>query len=137
MAFVGRYHPTVICLEGYSYGSTGGKQFDRVEFGGILRWSLCELACELYDVAPGTLKKFASGSGKGKKLGMVAVMSARWGVLFDTDDHYDAYGLARMAACIGGLMDPENAKQAEAVSTVMKTSERRSAPRGRRVHRRR
>ena len=50
-------------------------------------------------IAPGTLKKFVCGKGKGhaKKNLMLLKVYKNWGIEFDDDNLADAYSLARMA----------------------------------------
>lgn len=119
MEFVDTHQPTVICIEGYSYASNGRGNNERIEMGGILRADLVAYGkAELWEVAPMSLKKFCTGSGKGDKIGMVATMTKRWGVEFFDSDRYDAYGLARMALCLAGMSQAENDAQRQAIESV-------------------
>lgn len=121
MEVVDEAKPKVIAIEGYSYGSNDRGNVERIEMGGILRADLHTLAdCEVFEVAPMTLKKFCTGKGKGNKVAMIVAMTKRWGVEFGDDDRYDAYGLARMALCLAGLSKPGTAPQRESVESVLR-----------------
>lgn len=109
------------CIEGYSFASKGGKSFDRVEFGGMLRWRLMTLAAvRLIEVPPTTLKLFAAGKGNADKTAMAIAVYKRWKVELPDDNQVDAYCLARMAACIAGWAAPENEAQKRAIDSVLK-----------------
>jgi len=108
----------VVCLEGYSYGSNMPGHHTIVEYGGLLRYKLLP-HCAIYEVAPTTLKKFATGKGSGKKIGMVSCLARRYGVDFRSDDEYDAFGLYLLAMGVAGSAEPENQAQAQAIRTVV------------------
>lgn len=59
-------------------------------------------------VAPMTLKKFASGKGNSKKQEMLMQMYKRWGVEFSDDNAADSYALARLVSGTG-INDVEKA----------------------------
>ncbi len=135
MQVADRYAPRLVLVEGYSHASQGSAMLDLAEFGGFLRADLCELQADIWEVAPNTLKKFATGKGAGNKIQMVAAMTNRWGVGFGTDHEYDAYALARMASCIAELMYPETIAQREAINTVLNgTKPRRKSRKDRISH---
>ena len=115
------YQPLVICVEGYSLGSNMPGMVDRVEFGGLLRYSLVAAGHRLIEVPPTTLKKWATGKGAfpgGGKTPLIVAMTSRYGVQLGTDDEYDAYALARMAHQIAELSESETAYQREAIETA-------------------
>lgn len=127
--------PRVICIEGYSHGSTDVATLG--EFGGILRSRLTLLDhVTIFDVAPATLKKFVTGKGAGKKAGVIGALAREFGVAFHTDDEYDAFGLALMARLIGTTTDPGNLPRRQAIATVTKEetwkygTELQNSPRG-------
>ena len=121
MEVVDKYNPSVICIEGYSFGSNVSGVTERVELGGILRADLVnDNRAALYEVAPTTLKKFCTGTGKGDKVAMIACMTKRWGVEFFDSDRYDAYGLTRMALCLAELVEPESDAQRQAIESVLR-----------------
>lgn len=121
MEVLDKYRPRVVCIEGYSHMSQGRGINERIELGGVLRADLHTADyCDIYEVAPMCLKKFCTGTGKGDKTAMIAVMTKRWGVEFFDSDRYDAYGLARMALCISGLAKPGTVPQRQAIETVLR-----------------
>lgn len=113
--------PRAMFIEAYSYGSThGGEMLG--ELGGVIRWHLDEIPI-IREVAPGTNKKFVTGSGNAKKEQMIAHVLKNWGELFETNDDADAFGLYRLGLCCCGLAEPANQKQREAVKTVVGSDE--------------
>lgn len=57
----------IIGIEGYSMGSRTGMILDIAENGGILRYKLYKNGQKYEQVAPTTIKKFATGKGNSKK----------------------------------------------------------------------
>jgi Holliday junction resolvasome RuvABC endonuclease subunit len=110
--------PAAIFIEGYSFASQQGRE-QAGENGGILRSELLCFTADIHEVAPGTLKKFATGSGAGSKNLIGAHLAKRYEVLFGSDDEYDAYALYRLGLCAMGVCEPETKAQAEAVAKVM------------------
>jgi len=105
-----------IFLEGYSFGSRGAATVTLGEFGGLLRWRLS--AWRVVEVAPATLKQFATGKGNANKTQVVAAVTKRYGVTFDSDNEYDAYALARLGQMALGMAEPTNDGQRKAMKTV-------------------
>lgn len=110
----------VVCIEGYSYGSNMPGHHAIVEYGGLLRYRLVP-HCAIYEVAPSTLKKFATGKGNGSKVPMISAITKRYGVEFRSDDEYDAFALFRLALCVAGTVEPETLAQAESIKKVVET----------------
>jgi crossover junction endodeoxyribonuclease RuvC len=113
--------PQLILIENYSFGSkqSGVTQARITEFGGLLRWHLLEHTQLVVEIAPSTLKKFVTGKGNAKKETMLGHVQKRWGVMFDTSDEADAFGLYRMGLVMAGVVKAETVPQAESVATVM------------------
>lgn len=111
---------STVFIEGYSFGSKGGQATDRAEYGGILRYHLCGVAmgCEVIEVPPTSLKKWATGKGNGDKTPMIAAITKRYGVEFRTNDEYDAYALARLGEQYSGLVEPQNQAQREVIEKL-------------------
>lgn len=84
--------------EGYSVGSTN-RPYDLGMAAGVLLAATFELfAVEPAEVAPTSLKKFATGHGGADKAAMLYAVKTRLGVdLGDRDDEADAVWLARFA----------------------------------------
>jgi len=83
-----------IFIEAYSYGSQNNRE-KLAEYGGILRMLLLEVTPNIFEVAPTTLKKFATGKGKGKKHAIAGAVGKKFGLVFDSDDETDAFCLWR------------------------------------------
>lgn len=124
---------SLVLIEGYSFGSKGGQAIDRAEYGGILRYHLCgeAMGCTVLEIPPLTLKKWTTGAGKGSKTPVVAALVKRYGVMFETDDEYDAYALARLGEQYAGLVEPQNQAQREVIEKLKagpgKKSKKRAA----------
>lgn len=109
----------LIAIEGYSFDSRGGKAFDRVEYGALLRKDLSFRCDCLIEVPPSSLKLFAAGKGNANKTAMALAVFKRWGREFPDDNQVDAYALARMAACIAGFDQPQTDAQKRAIDSVL------------------
>jgi len=108
-----------VFIEAYSYGSNDANAKFSAEFGGILRQRLLKQSNSIFEVAPTTLKKFVTGTGKGKKVGVISHLSKDYGVTFQSDDEFDAYGLYRLGLVAEGICEPANQAQREAADTVL------------------
>jgi len=122
-----RQHEPALCLiEGYSFGSAGGKvagrAHDRAELGGVLRWRLRSRVAAFVEVAPSTLKKFACGRGNAPKAEVVSAASRRWGRTFASDDEADAYCLMMLGLVLVGRASADNKAQAEVVAMLRKSN---------------
>lgn len=114
--------PRVIFIEQYSFGQGSG-QVSRLAYAGewrsILYWHLLDITPRIYEVAPGTHKKFVTGSGRSNKAGIITKL-AQLGYDVGSDDEYDAIGLYRMALAACGLMETRTQYEDEAIATVVK-----------------
>jgi crossover junction endodeoxyribonuclease RuvC len=108
-------------IEGYSFGSAGGKvsghAHDRAELGGILRNAMVDV-CRVVEVAPTTLKKYATGKGNADKAEVISALSRRYGRTFKSDDAADAYALMQIGLCLSGVVAPETRAQAEVIAML-------------------
>lgn len=95
MSDVRTHQPKIVCIEGYSYGSSGGSMFDRVELGGIVKKALWDKKIKFIEVAPTSLKKFITGKGNAPKELMMLKVFKRFGVEFSDNNLADAYCLSR------------------------------------------
>lgn len=84
--------PSLVIVEGYSYGSKGQAVIDLGEFGGILRAALVD-RFRVIEVAPTVVKKFATTKGNAGKELVIGSMTKRFGCVFDNSDQYDALAL--------------------------------------------
>lgn len=85
--------PTVVYVEGYSYGSKGRAVVDQGELGGIVRVALYDNGIPYVDVPPPTLKVFATGRGNANKVDMVIAARDRLGYTGNDDNEADALWL--------------------------------------------
>lgn len=115
-----RKNTLLLLLEGYSFGSKGNNFLTLAEFGALLRQQLrlCGTLELTREVAPSTLKQFVLGKGVGKKNQIGAHLAHRYHVLLNDDDEYDAFGLAKLAACVVGWDEPANEGQRKAVAKI-------------------
>ncbi len=110
--------PSIVLIEGYSFGSPN-RAVQLAELGGLLRRRLGVHQVTAAEVAPQSLKKFATDKGSGKKLPAVPThLTKRYGVMFDSDDEYDAFALAKIGQCVIGYREPQTKPQAEVVEAV-------------------
>lgn len=88
-----------VCIEGPSYSSNGAFQLQMGALHYYLRVFLFKKKVKYNIIAPGTLKKFVCGEGKGnaKKELMLLNVFKKWDKEFNDNNLADAYGLARMA----------------------------------------
>jgi len=98
--------PMLVCLEDYSGGH--GPQAVQLPFigevGGAARLWMHQGGVRWFELAASTLKKYVTGSGKGKKETMWLGCYQRWGIdtkTLGTDNNVlDAYCLARAALAL-------------------------------------
>lgn len=91
-----KHQPSVVVIEGYSFGSKGRSVFDLGEIGGIVRYELKKLGVKYFEVPPPTLKKYITGNGRADKIEMQAAVLNRYGVNLSDDNENDAFCLAAM-----------------------------------------
>lgn len=99
-----KFIPNIYCLEtvyieGPSYSSQGAFVLQMGALHYYLRIFFRKKNIDYKIIAPGTLKKYVAGEGKGnaKKDLMLLKTFQKWGVAFEDNNLADAYGLARMA----------------------------------------
>lgn len=89
-----KHSPDLIIFEGY--GGTVYNLVPLVTIGTVLRYFIRQYGLDYYEAAPSQLKKFATGSGKGKKDQIRLGVYKHWGFEDDSDNVVDAYVLAQM-----------------------------------------
>jgi hypothetical protein len=100
----------LVLIEGAMYGGFGktnedGGGFgqygddDRIELGSIVRDRLCDVA-PIMLVAPGTLKAWATGSGRAGKDEVLSAMTMRHAHAFTKNDEADAMALLTLGLCM-------------------------------------
>lgn len=117
----------VICIENFSYNSTGRGVDYQYGIGWIIREKLFVHGFKFYDVAPNALKRFATGNGSVKKEVMVAPIYRRWGYTNISDNITDAFVLAKIAEAIDkgnkGLKEHEKLVVRTVKNSVMNQEE--------------
>lgn len=106
------WKPQMIVIEDYAIRADESRNHhELIEFCWSVRSYVlcCDWVPELLECAPKTLKKFACGYGGSKKHRVTkdvirAACLRHWGINFRTSDEMDSYVLARMAACITGIV---------------------------------
>ncbi|MGW3826584.1 hypothetical protein ACWEAF_30890 [Streptomyces sp. NPDC005071] len=119
-----------VAFEGYAYGSKF-KREEMGELGGVMRLALVQTWHPglLHAVAPTTVKKYVTGSGRADKDKMLLAVYMRWQFEAPNHDVADAYTLARIAAHLDPELrqaPPELKFQQEVLDTVRGT---KKAPR--------
>ncbi len=92
-----KYQPHFIYIEELAYGARGDAMLELAGVNYFVRTQFTWLDITYKMIAPGTLKKFVTGKGTGKKELMLKEVYKRWGADFDDNNECDAYCLARMA----------------------------------------
>jgi Holliday junction resolvasome RuvABC endonuclease subunit len=99
-AVLGGFNPVfsdLVVLEGLSYGSAGNASLDLAQLGGIVRMQLHRRGLRWVEVAPGTLKVYATGSGRSKKPAMLKAAEQWLGFEGGNNNEVDAIWLREMA----------------------------------------
>jgi crossover junction endodeoxyribonuclease RuvC len=99
------YKPQFVVIEGYSFASKFNNAA-QVELGTAARLACVSLGIRMIEVPPPSLKKFITGIGKGDKNQILLHVYKKWGFEASNDNVADAYGLARMGACLAGWVKP-------------------------------
>lgn len=97
MHWVLKSHPSMIAIEGYSFGSQGRAIYGIGELGGIIRYHLFQNHCKWIEVAPGSLKKFLTGKGNAQKNQMLMYGLKVYHKQFIDDNQCDAFVLSMIA----------------------------------------
>lgn len=91
---------SIICIEGFSYGSRGAGVSTQYGVGWLIRSDLFRSGQNYYEVSPSSVKKFATGKGNTKKDEMVLPIYKKWGFEHSSDNVRDAYVLAKIAQAL-------------------------------------
>ena len=86
-----------VCIEGPSYSSNGAFILQMGALHYMIRIMFKRQKVDFKVIAPTTLKKFVTGTGRAKKDLMLLKVYKKWGEEFSDDNLADAYSLARMA----------------------------------------
>ncbi|MGW1180106.1 crossover junction endodeoxyribonuclease RuvC [Streptomyces drozdowiczii] len=118
---------TQVCYEGYAYGSKFRRE-ELGELGGMMKLALVQVYPPhlLHAVAPTTVKKFVTGSGRADKDKMILAVYKRWQHESSSHDAADAYTLARIAEALAAPELPELGFQQEVLDTIRNPKPARS-----------
>ncbi|MFE2539087.1 hypothetical protein [Actinacidiphila glaucinigra] len=113
---------THIAYEGYSYGSKY-KREELGELGGTLKLALAaqfpfHVERRIHAVAPPTVKKYVTGSGRADKDKMLLAVYMRFEHQASCHDGADAYVLARIADALSRPEPPPLKFQQEVLTTI-------------------
>lgn len=92
---LGEFLPSMIVLEGYSYGSSHHREA-LAEWGGLIRVLLFDRKIPTLIVAPTSLKKYVLSEASKEKDQMLLSVYKRWGVEFANNDECDAFALSQL-----------------------------------------
>lgn len=90
--------PSLVCIEGYAYGSKFGREIAG-ELSAAIRLALIEYISEkdIITVPPKRLKKFVTDNGSASKKLMVEIANKKWNLEETDHNAVDAFGLAKIA----------------------------------------
>jgi crossover junction endodeoxyribonuclease RuvC len=94
--FLYKYEPAIAVMEGYAFTPAVGHAFGLGELGGIIKCELWKHGVPVHIVAPMSLKKFGTGSGKGDKNKIMLSVYRKYGIELKDDDQTDAFILAQI-----------------------------------------
>jgi len=101
--------PSLIVIEGFSYGSKGRGVFDIAYLGWRIREELERYRTEddipWLEVSPSQVKQFATGKGNANKEVVLQQVYKRWGVELTDNNQADAYVLAQIGRAYLGEAD--------------------------------
>ncbi len=100
--------PSLIVIEGFSYGSRGRAVFDIAYLGWRIREELERIRKQngipWMNIPPAQLKKFATGKGTANKEVIMQQVYKRWGFEASDNNIADAFVLAQIGrACLGHI----------------------------------
>ncbi|WP_426332663.1 hypothetical protein ACN9MH_15230 [Paenibacillus silvae] len=89
-----------VAIENFSFQSTGSFVGQQYAIGWAIRIGLYHRKQKYIEVAPNSLKKFATGVGKGSKDTLILPIFKRWGFEHESDNVRDAFVLAQIVRAI-------------------------------------
>ena len=117
IGYLDQWKPDRIYIEEYAFSANSAFKSVTIEHGALLRWHLMDLG-QVLEVNLSTAKKFMTGHGNASKKMVAAKLGNRYGVKFDTDDEYDAFGLLQLGLCVEGIKNPVTDAQKDSVGKV-------------------
>lgn len=117
---IAEHRPDFIAMESPSFGSPFGAH-DMGQVHGAVAYALRKAGhAQPSKVAPGTVKKFVTGSGRAEKSDVKMAIYKRWGLEIKDNNQADAYVIGRIGGCVHGGIQMETEEQRECVATVSK-----------------
>lgn len=107
----------LVVIEGYAF-ARANQAHQMGELGGVLRVMFHEIGLQVLEVAPGQVKKFATGKGSAKKEEIAVAIYKRWGQEFRTNDEADAFVLAMIGKAILAGVEGLTVFQAEVIQAL-------------------
>ena len=90
-----KMYADLVAIEGYAFARTN--QAHQVgELGGVVRCALWDAGIEFVEVAPSSVKKYATGKGNANKNAMLVAAGRRLGYEGDSNDEADAAWLCAL-----------------------------------------
>lgn len=86
----------LVIIEGFAYMANGQYILQLGAIGWGIRMALVRRGVKYIEVAPGQLKKYATGKGNAKKENMIMPIFKNWGFEHNSDNVRDAYVLAQI-----------------------------------------
>lgn len=116
-----RHQPDYACKESPAFGFSGAFTRGLEEVHGAVAYAVAKSGrAPLRGVAPSTLKKYATGSGRAEKSDVKVGIFKRWGIELKDNNQADAYIVARIAGGAHGGLPGETEEQREVIVTVKK-----------------
>jgi crossover junction endodeoxyribonuclease RuvC len=110
----------VVMIEGFSFGSKGNALYEIAGLGYIVRYALRYRQIPFIEVAPPTVKKFATGKGNVNKNIVIREVFKRWGIDAEDDNAADAFVLGQIGLCLHDLAEPTTEFQRAIVAELRK-----------------
>jgi crossover junction endodeoxyribonuclease RuvC len=110
-----------IVIEGFGYASQQAIQLGGIGWG--IRMALMRRGYPYTEIAPGGVKKFATGKGNAAKEDMVQPICEQWGFQHPSDNVLDAFVMAQISMSLslvkelGAILAPQH--QLEVIDTII------------------
>jgi hypothetical protein len=92
--------PALLAVRGYSLKGRSRVHGELIELGALLRWQLLRRRWPVTEIPPGTLHRFAAGSGDPSPTALAAALAALYRRSFASPREAEAYGLAHIARAL-------------------------------------
>jgi Holliday junction resolvasome RuvABC endonuclease subunit len=113
-------NPDLVCIEGLSFMSQGTSLVQLAGLNYLIRFLLNQFNWPFLIVAPTTLKKFITGSGRADKDLMMLEVFKRWGFSSLNSDICDAYALAKVGGAMLESKEIKTKEQKECIQLLKK-----------------